>query len=669
VRVVNNARIADLRSEPELTDEYCSKKLTSYEVQTLRPFNVGGHEARGDSRSSKNSKKSKSSPSWIKVEMTQGYFEVDAIRRNIKVLDKSKSVTERFKDLRSRQSSHVAKLVESKNRNEFDKNFTWTLTQLDRKMSKSRQTESITVYLKRAPLSDLSPVTVFQEQQARIEQARTEQQRMEQARAEHARMEQQRMEHQRMEHARAEQQRMEHQRMEQQRMEHQRMEQQRMEQQARMEQQRMEQQARMEQARPPPPMIHDGNMGQPRKNRGESQEEDGIIDLTNELRGNKSLSKLAGVKGSGSRKEKERYSDKSSADSSSDSGSDSDSEASSSDSGTNPSSMSSRDRRRGGSYHHKEEKGHRIHEKGYKVIEKPRRRSPAVFVPEPPRRHSRSPSREPAALRSMGVAQEVADGIVAGVAAATRAAMIDQAPPRSALYSTRSQWSSPDSSNDNVIRVPESPRSRGDYHGRDNMSSYRDRADLNYFNEPRTKEDLRASDGLREVQELKAAVQKLQAQKYERDLQDKLYLQRQEQRIREEEDIREEQEEQRRLERQRRLDQQRRLEQQHRLEEQRRLEEHEEQRRSEDLLLRENRRIRFQDEPHIPDNIRPPSRLRTRLVGEDLNEPYLGRQSQDFELTYRPRQGLHRPRRPSSIHRATPSPLGTDRNPFMPTRR
>src|SRR5580700_3597736 len=64
VQVINNStHISDLTPKQVLTEEYCRRKLTSYEVYTLRKFEppnpreLREEETRRDSKPSKNSKK------------------------------------------------------------------------------------------------------------------------------------------------------------------------------------------------------------------------------------------------------------------------------------------------------------------------------------------------------------------------------------------------------------------------------------------------------------------------------------------------------------------------------------------------------------------------------------------------------------------------------------
>jgi hypothetical protein len=541
VRVINNpARISDLTPEPVLTDEYCQRKLTSYEACTLRKSEPliprePREENRRDHKSSKNSKKSRTEspkPSWIRVDITQEHFDQVDIKKKIKVLDKVKSVTERKKELRSHQASQVTKLLEGKIARESDNSFTWTLAQLERKVSKS-QTESITIYLKRALRPHLNAIIVFQNsERLKMEPARplpppppppppqfqvpVMDRQFEgnmptgpvkaSPRFQAPAMDRQFEGNMPTGPVRAS---------------------------PKFQAPVMDRQfegnmptgpVRANPKFPPDsrePMAPKVEIVQPRSNgiaqRGKSggNPSPEMIDITAEIRRPKSPGTMSRMRGSGRRRGEGYNSDNSSANYSSES--ESDSEAIYTDSDTTPSTAGSRRERRESSRHRREDMGHRMHEKGSYAVETRRRQSSTAYVPDPPQHRNHALSREQTALSSIGVRPEIAESFAAGVVAATRAAIVDQfplPPPRTTRYddrSTRSHRSSQDSNDGNIIRIQENMRSHNEFHSRNKIPSFRARNDLSLRDEARINGNIRAHEHHRKLDELRATQDKIRA--------------------------------------------------------------------------------------------------------------------------------------------------------------
>ena len=134
-----------------MDDDSCRKKLTSYEVYTIRK--VVPHDP-------------KEKATWAKSTITKETLSQEDISKALNRLEKTKqTVLDKKADLMQFQQGQVDRLMDELKANEHDPNFEWALSQIDRKQLKNkkgqRETTSLTVYVKRAPLKDLNPVGLF----------------------------------------------------------------------------------------------------------------------------------------------------------------------------------------------------------------------------------------------------------------------------------------------------------------------------------------------------------------------------------------------------------------------------------------------------------------------------------------------------------------------------
>jgi hypothetical protein len=164
----------DLTAQLELTDDFCRRQLTKYEMFTMRKYNLrdvpGIKKDRETKRNTKRDKKGskrfdRPESNWLRIQMTEEVFEQEDISKNIQALDKKRSVISKKANLSTNPSRHVDNLLVEKNRFENDQAFTWTLRQLDevttRKSSNKKKTEAYVLYLKRAPRGDVDPKVVY----------------------------------------------------------------------------------------------------------------------------------------------------------------------------------------------------------------------------------------------------------------------------------------------------------------------------------------------------------------------------------------------------------------------------------------------------------------------------------------------------------------------------
>ncbi|OBT42721.1 hypothetical protein VE00_07248 [Pseudogymnoascus sp. WSF 3629] len=191
-----STRIRDIRPEKTESASFCKKQLTTYEVFTILPSNDDdGKDSKG-SKGKKDSKdkkkdnwsgwggkdgkdkddsKSKKRERWAKVTINQESYPTEQIINMIQKLDASKlSIAEKKAKLFPNQSTQVTNILDDKIKNERESNsFEWVLVQLHREESTNsktgkKETTSMTIYLKRAPLPHLDVMQMYRERQERV---------------------------------------------------------------------------------------------------------------------------------------------------------------------------------------------------------------------------------------------------------------------------------------------------------------------------------------------------------------------------------------------------------------------------------------------------------------------------------------------------------------------
>lgn len=147
-----------------MDEDACRKRLTTYEAHTIRKIQP---------------RDSKEKTTWAKSEITKEPLSQEDILRAVKRLNESKrSVQDKKAALMPFQQGQVNRLLDELMTGDPDPNFDWSLTQIDRKeftnKKGQRETSTITVYVKRAPLKDLNPIGIFnaieRNKQQRLEQ-------------------------------------------------------------------------------------------------------------------------------------------------------------------------------------------------------------------------------------------------------------------------------------------------------------------------------------------------------------------------------------------------------------------------------------------------------------------------------------------------------------------
>jgi hypothetical protein len=151
-----------------LDEDACRKRLTLYEAHTIRKFVP---------------RDLKEKATWAKSEITREPLSQEDISKAVKRLNESKqSVKDKKHALKPFQQGQVNRLLEELMTREHDQNFEWSLSQLDSETfinkKGQKETSTITVYVKRAPLKDLNPIGLFNAIERGIE--RNKYQRMEQ---------------------------------------------------------------------------------------------------------------------------------------------------------------------------------------------------------------------------------------------------------------------------------------------------------------------------------------------------------------------------------------------------------------------------------------------------------------------------------------------------------
>ena len=161
---INSTRVVDITPRKPLDEDACKKRLTSYEAHTIRKIVP---------------RDPKEKPTWAKAEITKEPLSQEDILKAVKKLNESKrSVQDKKAALMTFQQGQVNRLLDELMTSDPDTNFEWSLAQMDRKeitnKKGQRETTTITVYVKRAPLKDLNPIGLFnaieRNKQQRLEQ-------------------------------------------------------------------------------------------------------------------------------------------------------------------------------------------------------------------------------------------------------------------------------------------------------------------------------------------------------------------------------------------------------------------------------------------------------------------------------------------------------------------
>lgn len=142
-----------------MDESACLKKLTTYQAFTLRkcPPRDPKKEPRG---------------TWARSEVIEERLTQEDITKQIKKLDKGRSVTDKKKALAHNQQGQITNLVDNLASQERDRAFEWSLVQLDSvqkpvslkggRKGGLYETITMTAYVKRSPLRELNPVILFQ---------------------------------------------------------------------------------------------------------------------------------------------------------------------------------------------------------------------------------------------------------------------------------------------------------------------------------------------------------------------------------------------------------------------------------------------------------------------------------------------------------------------------
>ncbi|KAG0648835.1 hypothetical protein D0Z07_4934 [Hyphodiscus hymeniophilus] len=159
-----STRVVDITPRKPTDEDACRKKLTYYEAYTIRKIAP---------------RDSKEKSTWAKSEITKEPLSQEDILREVKKLKENKrSVQDKKAALMQFQQGQVTRLMDEMMSSNHDPNFEWTLSELDQKTFTNKkgqkETSTITVYVKRAPLKDVNSIGIFQtmerNKQARLEQ-------------------------------------------------------------------------------------------------------------------------------------------------------------------------------------------------------------------------------------------------------------------------------------------------------------------------------------------------------------------------------------------------------------------------------------------------------------------------------------------------------------------
>jgi hypothetical protein len=473
----STTRFADITPRVEITEEFCRRELTSYDVYSLRkaePLKSRNfQENKKDNDTKKQKKGSKRplgpKPDWQRVVISQDILDQDVILKKIKYLNNKgkKSITDKKAELSPHMNRQVNDVLDDKNNSEFDPAFTWTLSQLDRQTSENKETkrwetDTLTLYLKRAPRPEVNVVVVYRNiEKAKLQQGQPPPPPPQQFQNQQP-----------------------------------------------PPQPRAPSQGPPGQPRqpikvgpPPPKIIQDPKNGGKfggKGGKGGHEDEIQVIETGGPER-------KAGKTVYNRRKSVRYHSDDSrssrSSRSSSSSRSDSDSGSAYSDSETDPSSISLGSinrRRRDSGYRRGKGKALKQHEKGYFMVDRPRRHS-ASYVPDPPR--MRAQSYERTSTDPIEVVQQLseakAEGFAAGYTTGARVAAIDRTttmpPQRTIMYpDDRSQRSSLRSLDEEVRALDETRAEVARLEHLRLQDELRQQEDLRLRNELRMREEANA---------------------------------------------------------------------------------------------------------------------------------------------------------------------------------
>ncbi|KAL3423391.1 hypothetical protein PVAG01_05138 [Phlyctema vagabunda] len=146
-RIKNSIKYSDVTPRTPKTEEESRKKLTTYLVYTIRKHNA------------------KNGGTWAQADVHQEAFAQEDIVKDVKRLnDAGPSAAEKKARLYPYQQTQVTRALDNTMNEEPDRNFEWSLAQLDREERKikggKKETTTISVYLKRAPHKDLSAIAL-----------------------------------------------------------------------------------------------------------------------------------------------------------------------------------------------------------------------------------------------------------------------------------------------------------------------------------------------------------------------------------------------------------------------------------------------------------------------------------------------------------------------------
>ncbi|KUJ21892.1 uncharacterized protein LY89DRAFT_729388 [Mollisia scopiformis] len=156
--IQQSSRIRDITPQKLLTEADCLQKLTTYAAFSVRKVPALSPKER---------------PSWARAEVTEDRLDQADIKKQIKKLgEKGKTVAEKRAALAQFQQGQVTALLDDLASKETDRNFEWSLVQMDRiekevpsmmkPGKKAIETVVMILYIKRAPLPGLNAVMMFQ---------------------------------------------------------------------------------------------------------------------------------------------------------------------------------------------------------------------------------------------------------------------------------------------------------------------------------------------------------------------------------------------------------------------------------------------------------------------------------------------------------------------------
>ena len=161
---IQSTRVVDITPRKPLDEDSCRKRMTNYEAYIIRKIVP---------------RDSKEKSTWAKSEITKEALSQEDIIRAVRKLNESRrSVHDKKNALMRFQQGQVTRLIDELMTHDNDTNFEWSLAQLDPKTFTNKkgqkETSTITVYMKRAPLKDLNPIGLFnaieRNKQVRLEQ-------------------------------------------------------------------------------------------------------------------------------------------------------------------------------------------------------------------------------------------------------------------------------------------------------------------------------------------------------------------------------------------------------------------------------------------------------------------------------------------------------------------